>query len=109
MATMTETPIAKQEEKVTPTHQYHAEAHVLSGHLKRPVEQKVEQHAPVSLKSLRGGHLTRFTQDVSVEGLISYKTGHTRVSGSRSLNLSNAVAVVIYEAWRHVDFIPPRR
>jgi hypothetical protein len=84
MATMTETPIAKQE-KVTPSHQYHAEAHVLSGHLRRPIEQKVEQHAPVSLKSLRGGHLTRFTEDVSVEGLISYKTGHTRVSGSRSL------------------------
>ena len=29
------------------------------------------------------------------------------VPGSRSLNLSNAVAVVIYEAWRHVDFIQP--
>jgi tRNA (cytidine/uridine-2'-O-)-methyltransferase len=26
---------------------------------------------------------------------------------SRSLNLSNAVAVVIYEAWRQVDFIQP--
>ncbi|MEP6935114.1 MAG: tRNA (uridine(34)/cytosine(34)/5-carboxymethylaminomethyluridine(34)-2'-O)-methyltransferase TrmL [Nitrospirota bacterium] len=26
------------------------------------------------------------------------------VSGSRSLNLSNAVAVVIYEAWRQVEF-----
>jgi tRNA (cytidine/uridine-2'-O-)-methyltransferase len=31
------------------------------------------------------------------------------VPGSRSLNLSNAVAVVIYEAWRHVGFIPPHR
>lgn len=26
------------------------------------------------------------------------------VSGSRSLNLSNAVAVVLYEAWRQLDF-----
>ena len=26
------------------------------------------------------------------------------VSGSRSLNLSNAVAVVLYEAWRQVEF-----
>lgn len=26
------------------------------------------------------------------------------VSGSRSLNLSNAVAVVVYEAWRHIGF-----
>lgn len=31
------------------------------------------------------------------------------VPGSRSLNLSNTVAVVIYEAWRHVDFVPPPR
>lgn len=27
------------------------------------------------------------------------------VSGSRSLNLANAVAVVIYEAWRQVEFL----
>jgi tRNA (cytidine/uridine-2'-O-)-methyltransferase len=26
------------------------------------------------------------------------------VSGSRSLNLSNAVAIVVYEAWRQLDF-----
>ena len=26
------------------------------------------------------------------------------VSGSRSLNLSNSVAVVLYEAWRQADF-----
>jgi tRNA (cytidine/uridine-2'-O-)-methyltransferase len=26
------------------------------------------------------------------------------ISGSRSLNLSNAVAVVVYEAWRQVGF-----
>lgn len=31
------------------------------------------------------------------------------VPGSRSLNLSNAVAVVIYEAWRHAGFIPPHQ
>lgn len=83
MATMTETPenIAKQ----TPSHEYHAEAHVLSGELKRPIEQKIEPHAPVALKDRRGGHLTRFTEDVSIEGLISFKRGHTRVSGSKSL------------------------
>ena len=31
------------------------------------------------------------------------------VPGSRSLNLSNTVAVVIYEAWRHVGFVLPQR
>jgi tRNA (cytidine/uridine-2'-O-)-methyltransferase len=30
------------------------------------------------------------------------------VAGSRSLNLSNAVAVVMYEAWRQVNFIQSR-
>jgi len=29
------------------------------------------------------------------------------VEGSRSLNLANAVAVVIYEAWRQLDFSAP--
>jgi hypothetical protein len=86
MATMTETPeaIAKQE-KQTPWHDYHADAHVLSGHLQRPVKQKIEPHAPVSLRDERGGHLTRFAEDVSIEGLISFRKGQTRVSGSRSL------------------------
>jgi hypothetical protein len=67
------------------THEYHAEAHVLSGHLQRPIEQKIEEHAPVSLKGRRSGHLTRETEDVSIEGLVTFERGHTRVSGSRSL------------------------
>lgn len=83
MATMTEIPetVGKQ----TPSHDYHAEAHVLSGHLKRPIEQKIEPHAPVLLKDRRGGHLTRFAELVSIEGLVTFAKGKTRVSGSRSL------------------------
>src|SRR6266403_2231478 len=62
MATMTETPETTSIQKnEPPSHEFHAEAHVLSG------------------------HLTRFTEDVSIEGLISFKTGLTRVSGSKSL------------------------
>jgi len=83
MATMTETPETIANEKRS--HQFHAEAHVLSGELQRPIEQKIEHHAPVALKDERGGHLTRLAEDVSIEGLISFKTGHTRVSGSKSL------------------------
>jgi len=83
MATMTETPETTAKQKKT--HQFHAEAHVLSGHLQRPIEQKIEPHTPVALKDERGGHLTRFTEDVSIEGLIAFKSGHTRVSGSKSL------------------------
>jgi hypothetical protein len=82
MATMTEPQTASP---AKPSHNYHAEAHLLSGHLQRPIEQKIERHAPVTLHDQRGGHLTRFTEDVSIEGLITFTKGHTRVSGSRSL------------------------
>jgi hypothetical protein len=82
MATMTEPQAATS---VKPSHEYHAEAHVLSGHLQRPIEQKIERQAPVTLNDRRGGHLTRYADDVSIEGLISFTKGHTRVSGARSL------------------------
>jgi hypothetical protein len=84
MATMTET-LDMPTAPVTPSHEYHADAHVLSGHLQRPVEQRIEEHAPVSLKGRRSGHLTRETEDVSIEGLVTFERGHTRVSGAKSL------------------------
>jgi hypothetical protein len=80
---MTETPAMVDTQPRS--HDYHAEAHVLSGDLQRPIEQKIEQHAPVALKDRRGGHLTRFAEEVSIEGLITFAKGHTRVSGARSL------------------------
>jgi hypothetical protein len=52
--------------------------------LERPVEQKIEEHAPVALKGRRGGHLTRFAEAVNIEGLIAFSKGHTRVSGARA-------------------------
>lgn len=91
MATMTETPEAVG--TVTPSHEYHAEAHALSGHLRRPIEQKIERHAPVTLSDRRGGHFTRFTEDVSIEGLVSFTKGETRVSGARSLKHEGWVTV----------------
>jgi hypothetical protein len=82
MATTTKVP--DEIDTITPYHDYHAEAHVLSGHLKRPIDQKIEHQAQLHLHDRRGGHFTRFTETVSVEGLLSYAKGKTRVSGSRS-------------------------
>jgi hypothetical protein len=67
-----------------PWHEFHAEAHVLSGDLQHPVEQKIEKHTPVALQDRKGGHLTRLTEDVDIEGLVTFKSGRTRVSGSLS-------------------------
>jgi len=83
MATMTETPDAT--DTYATWHEYHAEAHVLSGHLQRPIDEKIEPQAPNKLNDRRGGHFTRSTQDFSIEGLISFTKGETRVSGARSL------------------------
>ena len=65
-------------------HVYHAEAHVLSGNLKHPVDQPIEHHARVVLeKTRRDGHITQSVEETTLEGLISFKAGHTRASGSK--------------------------
>jgi hypothetical protein len=83
MSTTMETPQAVS--AVTPSHEYNATANLLSGELQRPIVQKIEPQAPVSLQDRRGGLFSRSVQDVSIEGLISFTKGETRVSGSRSL------------------------
>lgn len=83
MAIMTDTP--ETVSAVIPTHDFHAEAHVLSGHLQRPINQKIEPQAPITLNDRRGGHFSRRADFVSIEGLISFTKGETRVSGARSL------------------------
>jgi hypothetical protein len=73
-------PVADME----PYHVYHAEAHVLSGNLKHPVEQPIEHKARVVLEKTReAGHVTEFVKETSLEGLISFKAGYTHASGSK--------------------------
>jgi hypothetical protein len=87
MATMEQPPVAIDSygRPGESSHDYHAEAHVLSGHLQLPVKQPIQQHALVVLKDRRGGHFTQSAEDFSLEGLITFKSGRTRVSGSPSL------------------------
>jgi hypothetical protein len=67
-------------------HVYHAEAHVLSGNLKHPVDQPLETYARVALNNRRADHITQTVEGTSVEGLVSFKSGHTSVSGSQLKN-----------------------
>jgi hypothetical protein len=76
------------------SHDYHAEANVFSGRLKRPIDQVIELQASVELDDRRGGNLVRFAQNVSIEGLISFTRGETRVSGARSLKNNAWVTLV---------------
>ena len=65
-------------------HAYHAEAHILSGELEHPIKQSIEQYGHVALEHTRRESLiTRSVGETSIEGLISFKSGHTRVVGTQ--------------------------
>jgi hypothetical protein len=65
-------------------HVYHAEAHVISGELKHPIKQPIERQGHVVIeKTRREGHVTRTTDGNSIEGLVTFRTGHTRASGNK--------------------------
>jgi hypothetical protein len=52
--------------------------------LKHPIQQPIEREGHVVLdKTRREGHITRSTDGNSLEGLITYKGGHTRASGNK--------------------------
>ena len=70
-------------------HEYHAEANLLSGTLRRPIVQEIPEQAALSLRDWRGGHLYQRAQGYDLEGLISFKSGYTRVSGYRGLKKGN--------------------
>jgi hypothetical protein len=65
-------------------HVYHAEAHVLSGTLKHPIDQPIQHQARVILEKTRlDGHIAQSVEGTTLEGLVSYKAGHSRASGSK--------------------------
>ncbi|MGA8270762.1 MAG: hypothetical protein WB919_04330 [Candidatus Sulfotelmatobacter sp.] len=68
-------------------HVYHAEAEVLSGQLEHPIKQPIENYGHLLLdKTRREGLFTESIGETSVQGLISFKAAHTRVSGSQLQN-----------------------
>lgn len=68
-----------------PSHQYHADAHALSGYLHHPVYQRISEKAAVAIKDYRDDHIQEEDSRYNLEGFISFQSAHSRVSGSRSL------------------------
>ncbi|SRR5579862_2380370 len=66
-------------------HFYHADAHALGGHLERPISQPIPILAPLSLSPV-GGYSATQTGEFAFYGVISIKSAHTQVSGSRNRN-----------------------
>jgi hypothetical protein len=64
-------------------HIYHAEAYILKGELEHPIKQPIEEYGRVVLEHTRRESLiTQSVGETSIEGLISFKRGHTRVAGT---------------------------
>jgi hypothetical protein len=76
-------PPEQTEEGTERHHVYHAEAHVLEGHLDHPIKQPFRHGRAVLENSRREDHINESVKETSLEGLISFKAGFTRVSGSQ--------------------------
>jgi hypothetical protein len=70
---------------VEPSHEYHAEAHALSGFLHHPVYQRIDEKASVKLREYRGDHRQEKETRYNLEGIVTFESAQSRVSGSRNL------------------------
>jgi hypothetical protein len=65
-------------------HYYHGEAHVFGGRLEHPIQQPLENFGKVVMQNTRREtHIARSVGETSIEGLISFKRGYTRVIGTQ--------------------------
>ncbi len=64
-------------------HVYHADAYLLNVELERPIKLPRQEYGHVVLENTRRESLiTQSVGETNIEGLISFKRGHTRVAGS---------------------------
>jgi hypothetical protein len=82
MATMTEIPDPSN--KRLTSHEYHAEAQLLSGHLTHPYEIVIEPQAGLNFRGVRAGRLFQQVNQYSAEAMISFQSGFTGVSCGQS-------------------------
>ena len=115
MSTM-EPPLETLEPSATSTtveasHQYHAEAHALSGYLHHPVYQRINEKANVSLKDYRDGHVQERENAFTLEGVVSFTSGRSRVSGNRNLKNKGwiTVATSVLEGFNVLEVISADR
>jgi hypothetical protein len=70
-------------ESIKREHHYHASATIISGHLKLPLEREIKPQAQAELPK-EGGYLSQRAENFKVEGVISFRSAYTQVSGNRS-------------------------
>ena len=65
-------------------HEYDADARLLSGQLQRPVQGNIDAPAFSSFTGREDHHQFQRAEPYNAHGIVSFKSGYTRVSGSRS-------------------------
>jgi hypothetical protein len=78
MATLVKSP------HIETSHIYHAEAHALSGRLELPFHYEIRPQAFVNLEKKEGGYVSQRAEKYRLEGVISFESAYTQVSGNRS-------------------------
>jgi hypothetical protein len=64
-------------------HMYHADAYILNAELEHPIKLPFQEYGHVVLDHTRRESLiTQSVGETNIEGLISFKRGHTRVAGA---------------------------
>jgi hypothetical protein len=65
------------------THHYHADAAVLTGHLRLPIAQKISPQTHAALPA-EGGYFSQRAEKYRLESVISIHSSYTHVTGNRS-------------------------
>ena len=102
------------------SHLYHAEAHIFGGQLDHPIKQPIEHYGKVVLEnSRRETHIAQKVGLTSIEGIISFKSGHTRVIGTQIKNKKDifgndhegwvTLATAVLEGFNVVDILTADR
>jgi len=91
---------------------YHAESNVLHGSLKLPIEQEILEQVPVKLNGEYGGHVFQRIDHYNLEGVISFQSGYTHVSGNPSQEKNHGwvtLATSVLEGLNVLDVITADR
>jgi hypothetical protein len=102
------------------SHIYHAQAHIFGGQIDHPIKQPIEHYGKVVLEnSRRESHIAQKVGVTSIEGIISFKSGHTRVIGTQIKNKKDifgndhegwvTLATAVVEGFNVVDIVTADR
>lgn len=80
-----------------PSFRYHANAHVLSGHIQRPMQRMIEVQAGTTLPAT-GGHSNSRAENFQLDRFVSFKAGYSHVSGGEKVENNKIIHTTLATA-----------